>query len=233
VNSDSYPRLEKVFQENYRRLKGQTAPAFSVQFYPYRNLTNTIRSRGGRILVRISDILDGAPEHILSALIVILLHKLCSRRVQSTQLTAYRGYINDPCIRAKTEATRRLRGRKDFGPPAGDVFDLARLFEQLNAEYFDQRVAVAHLSWSQRVSHRTLGHFDPAHKAIVINRKLDHPLVPESVVQYVLYHEMLHALFGIEHTAEGRRHCHHARFRQAERQFAHYSRARQFIRENL
>ncbi len=233
MNSESYPRLEQVFQENYRRLKGQAAPAFSVQFYPYRNLTNTIRARGGRILVRISDILDGAPEPILSALIVILLHKLCRRRVPLKQLAAYRSYISDARIRARTEETRRQRGRKDFGPPAGEVFDLGRLFEQLNAEYFDRRVSVAHVSWSQRISRRILGHFDPAHRAIVINRKLDHPLVPESVVQYVLYHEMLHALFGIEHTAEGRRHCHHPRFRQAERRFVHYARARQFIRENL
>lgn len=233
MNLWHYPDLERTFQENYRRLKGQAAPSFSVQFYPYRNLTNTIRSRDGCILVRISDILEEAPEPILSALIVILLHKLCRRRVPSAQLAVYRGYVNEPEVRAKTDATRRLRGRKHFGTPAGEIFDLARLFEQLNTEYFDRRVEVAHLSWSLRVSRRVLGHFDPAHRAIVINRKLDHPLVPESVVQYVLYHEMLHALFGIEHSAEGRRHCHHARFRQEERRFAHYARAQQFIRENL
>ncbi len=233
MNLQHYPGLERTFRENYQSLKGQAAPAFSVQFYPYRNLTNTIRARDGRILVRISDILDGAPEPVLSALVIILLYKLCRRRVPRTHLALYRSYVSEPVIRARTDATRRLRGRKQFGTPAGVVFDLKRLFEQLNADYFNQRVEVAHLSWSARASRRVLGHFDPAHRAIVINRKLDHPLVPESVVQYVLYHEMLHALFGIEHSAEGRRHCHHARFRQEERRFAHYARARQFIRESL
>jgi len=233
VNPEHYPGLERTFRENYQRLKGQAAPAFAVQFYPYRNLTNTIRARDGRILVRISDILEEAPEPVLSALVAILLYKLCRRRVPRSHLALYRSYVNEPATRARTDAMRRLRGRKQFGTPAGEIFNLKQMFDRLNADYFDHRVEVAHLSWSARVSRRVLGHFDPAHRAIVINRKLDHPLVPESVVQYVLYHEMLHVVLGIEHSAEGRRHCHHARFRQEERRFAHYARARQFIRESL
>ena len=48
-------------------------------------------------------------------------------------------------------------------------------------------------AWLERRAWRTqLGCFDPALNQIVLNRRLDHGAIPEYVVAYVLYHEMLH-----------------------------------------
>jgi len=51
-----------IFLESYRELRPETPPpAFSVQFFPFANVNNTIRLRAGKLLVRLSDLLEGAP----------------------------------------------------------------------------------------------------------------------------------------------------------------------------
>jgi hypothetical protein len=62
----------------------------------------------------------------------------------------------------------------------------------------------------------------------VISRSLDVPEVPEFLVEYVLYHEMLH----VKHRPRiisGRRINHHAAFRADERRFAYYAEAMAYL----
>jgi predicted metal-dependent hydrolase len=63
---------------------------------------------------------------------------------------------------------------------------------------------------------------------IVINRQLDHTGVPEYVVGYVLYHEMLHLKHPMRF-ARCRRESHSAEFRKEEKRFADYQRAMKFL----
>ncbi len=85
------------------------------------------------------------------------------------------------------------------------------------------------LVWSQRRHRTVLGHYDPAHDAIVLNRGLDDHQVPAWVLEYVLFHEMLHAHLG-EQTCGGQRFVHHAEFREAEKRFVEFDKAKKFIR---
>jgi hypothetical protein len=48
-------------------------PELGVQFFAFANINNTIRLRKGQLLVRISDLLEGAPVSVLAALAHILL----------------------------------------------------------------------------------------------------------------------------------------------------------------
>ncbi len=213
--------------EHYRRLTGEDPEGCDIRFYPYTRLTNTIRVRGGTLLVRLSDIIADAPGEILDAVLVTLVCSLARRRSPATVRRKCRDYFSSPEIRARCREVRRARGRKRLDGPRGDVFDLTRLFADLNREYFQNRLAIRMLGWSRGRSRRSLGQYDPAHDAIVLNRRLDNPLVPEYAVTFVLYHEMLHAAFRDE-SCNGRR-PHDRRFREAERRFRDYDRARRFI----
>ena len=51
-------------------------PGFRVSFYPFANINNTIRLRNGLVLVRLSDLLEGAPEGVHHSIAHILLAKL-------------------------------------------------------------------------------------------------------------------------------------------------------------
>ena len=62
-----------------------------------------------------------------------------------------------------------------------------------------------------------LGCFDPALQQIVINRQLDREIVPEFVVAYVMYHEMLHVKHPMKF-ARCRRESHSAGISQGRKE---------------
>ena len=70
------------------------------------------------------------------------------------------------------------------------------------------------MSWSQNKTRRILGHYDPAHNAIVISRIFDHPAAPRYVLDYIVYHEMLHLKHPVR--LRGSRRCVHSPEFQAE-----------------
>ncbi|MFB3904672.1 MAG: M48 family peptidase [Acidobacteriota bacterium] len=224
--------LQRAFVDCYLRIKGSEVPAFTVEFYPYSSLRHTIRLRAGRVLIRISDILSEAPEPVLRALVSILVHRLYRRRSPSEQDAVYSHYANSPEVRQKARQVRGKRGRKQIESPRGKTFDLEALFSKLNFEYFDDCIKVSRIGWSPNRSKRLLGHYDPAHRTIVVSRSLDHPLVPQYVVEYVLYHEMLHVVFD-DGTGNGLKRVHHKGFREAEKRFRRYAAAQAFIRTEL
>ena len=56
-----------IVQEMYRELRPRAPlPGFCVEFYAFANVNNTIRLRQGRVLIRLSDLLEGAPEAVLA-----------------------------------------------------------------------------------------------------------------------------------------------------------------------
>jgi len=59
---------------------------------------------------------------------------------------------------------------------------------------------------------------------------LDSPTVPRLAVEYVLFHEMLHLRFPVEH--RGPRRCvHTAEFKAAEREFPGFLKAKQLLKQ--
>ena len=113
---------------------------------------------------------------------------------------------------------RQIRGRKFVSGPQGEHQNLDLLFDELNVRYFDGLMAKPLLGWSRRLSRTLLGHFDPSHNAIILSRLLDSARIPRLVIEYVLFHEMLHLRFPIQ--AQGaRRKVHTREFREAETQF--------------
>ena len=70
-------------------------------------------------------------------------------------------------------------------------------------------------------------------RIIRVHPLLDAPFVPKWFMDYVIYHEMLHAFVPDEFDENGRRCVHTARFRARERKFRLFGRARKWEMENL
>lgn len=221
-------QIEQLFIDHYTRLKEGEIPSFKIQFYPYANLNHTIRVRQGKVVVRISDILSDAPAEVVGAVLAILLYRLFRRSVPRQDRQLYQAYVSGESVRHRIRHVQATRGRKQLTPPAGHIFNLVHLYDELNAAYFQGQLRVRHLSWSRRRSRTVLGHYDAIHDAIVINRRLDHASVPRFVLEYVLYHEMLHAHLH-DDSCVGRRRMHHRAFREAEQKFCRYAQAVEFI----
>jgi SprT-like family protein len=221
---------EEIFTRVFSELKPRTKPpAVRVEFCKFANANSFVRWTEEGLRIRITDVLEGAPAHILEALANILLSKLVRRPVPKIHAERYRRYLNRKEMRRSLQLVKQARGRKFVSGPQGGCYNLEEIFEDLNARYFHGLMARPLLGWSRRPSRVMLGHFDPSHNAIILSKLLDRPTVPRLVLEYVLFHEMLHLRFPVEH--RGARRCVHTKdFKEAEKQFAAWKQAKELLR---
>lgn len=221
---------EQIFERVFSELKPRTrAPAVQVEFCKFASANSFIRWDEAGLRIRITDILEGAPAPIMEALAYILLCKLLRRLIPKMHSERYRRYLNRKEMRRSLQLVKQARGRKFVSGPKGSVYDLEEMFEDLNARYFCGLMARPLLGWSRRPSRVMLGHYDPSHNAIIVSRLLDRPVVPRLVTEYVLFHEMLHLRFPVEH--RGARRCVHTReFKEAEKAYPHLARAKELLK---
>jgi hypothetical protein len=203
-----------------------------IQFYPFVGINHTIRFRNGELFVRLSDLFRDTPEDVIKALSFILLSKLFRRKIPAAANATYRSYVNSIEMKEKSLFTRSQRGRKLLSVPQGRHFDLSVLFEQLNEKYFEGSIQNVNLGWSLRNSRRILGHFDPSHGSITVSRIFDAPQVPEMVVSYILFHEMLHAKFATSSNFD-LKNRHSRQFKEEEKKYCDYEPANNWLRRNL
>jgi hypothetical protein len=204
-------------------------PQFHAEFYPFSNVNNTIRLREGMLYVRLSDLLEGAPENVIEAIAYILLAKIYKKPIAGTFTTRYRRYVSSHDISAKAHLLRQVRGRKRIESAQGKVYDLEAIFEELNSRFFHGLMGRPQLTWSRNHARNSLGHYDPAHNAIVVSKVFDNERVPRYAVEYILYHEMLHLKHPVK--LRGSRRCVHGpEFQAEERQFPHLKEAKEFLK---
>jgi len=225
------PGGAQLFHRLYTRLGGLgRPPQFIVEFYPYSSLAHTIRLREHAAYVRFSDALRGAPVKVLEAAAAILLSRIYRRRTPRESLDEYRRFTLAPATRRRVASLRRARARPAVrgNGPQGTAHDLAPMFVRLNRRYFAGRLRRPRLAWSERAWRTQFGFFDPALNQIVLNRRLDRDAVPACVVEYVLFHEMLHVKHPLR-AARCRMQAHSREFRREEEKYAHHARARRFL----
>ena len=224
-------RLFEIFEESYRELRLRTpVPELSIEFFAFANVTSTIRLRNGKLLVRLSDLLEGAPETVLESIAHMLLAKIYRQPIVREHSTRYRRYVGSSEIRKKAHLIREIRGRKRISTDRGKMYNLEAIFEDLNVRFFYGLMARPQIAWSRDHSRTRLGHYDPARNTIVVSRALDHPRVPRYVVEYIVYHEMLHLRHPVK-LCGSRRSVHSLEFQAEEKLFPRLDRAKQFLRQ--
>jgi hypothetical protein len=200
----------------------------TATFYPYIGLTHTFRHKKSGWLMRISDHCRHAPRKVLEAIVIILASKVLRRRPPREMIQTYRQFSGEVSIQTSVRERRRLRGRKLISARSGAAHSLPDIFQEVNRLYFSNQIEVRAMGWGRRISWARLGHYDPVHHTITISPALDSPRVPRFVVAFVVYHEMLHALFP-DSSQAGRARHHPAEFRRAEKSHPDYPRARKFL----
>lgn len=126
--------------------------------------------------------------------------------------------------------TIEFQPERDRLDTQGTHFDLSRLIERVR-DYFPVADSVDHLliTWgrdSRGEKTIQLGSFDFDQNLIRIHPALDQEWIPQFFVEYVIYHEMIHAIVPPEQgNANGPRDVHSDKFEQLERQFPRYEEA--------
>ena len=221
---------EEIYARVFRTLKPRTAvPKLRIEFCGFANADSFIRLENGRIEVRISDLFQGAPAPVMEALAHILLGKLYRRPVARMYSHRYRLYLNRRDVRRQAQLVRQIRGRKFISGPQGEHHNLEEIFERLNRQFFGGLMGRPQLGWSRGVSRNMLGHFDPSHNAIIISRIFDRAESPALALDYVMFHEMLHLRYPVDHHGVRRR-VHTKEFREAEKAFPRLKEAKQMLK---
>ncbi|TSC83888.1 MAG: hypothetical protein G01um101413_691 [Parcubacteria group bacterium Gr01-1014_13] len=118
-------------------------------------------------------------------------------------------------------------------PTKGNHHDLLEIFNAINLWYFDGKIK-ARISWGRRVPfppryHKTMSmaHCHVENRLIIISRSLDRSSVPRLIVEYTVFHEILHLKFP-PRIKNGRHNFHYKEFCDAEKQFANYAEAEEW-----
>jgi hypothetical protein len=222
--------LVPIFEEQYRGLRPRAPiPPFDIRFRRFTSLNTTIRLREGRLHVRLSDLLEHAPETVHHAIAHILLAKLYKKPIAPTYADRYRRHVSSEAVSRQAEHIRQTRGRKRILTAHGHYFDLNEVFDSLNMRFFHGLLGRPILTWSAHHARRMLGHYDAAHNTIVVSRVFDRPDTPRSAIEYLLYHEMLHLKHPVRVKA-GRRCVHSREFQAEERLFPRLEEAKAYLR---
>jgi hypothetical protein len=195
------------------------------------SLLSLRRAPWGAATVRAARMFLDAPEDVWRAVAV------CVRRRERRAWRRIREFINE------VGAPRPLPHSSAPKRPArivssGHVYDLAAIARRVNARYFGGAVSAA-ITWG-RASHRrprwriTFGNYQHSRNLIRIHPRLDDARVPAFFVEYIVFHEMLHAAMGESGgSGKGRRVIHSREFRQRERAFEGYAQALAWEKANL
>jgi hypothetical protein len=222
---------EEIFARVFREAKpALAAPEVELRYRKYANANSSIRWQDGRLRVMMADVLQGAPAPVLEALARILVAKMFRRPVPVQAQKQFRLFLNRKEMRRQLHLVREIRGRKRITGPEGGHFQLEEIFDALNAGYFNGLLARPQLGWSLRAARTLLGHYDPSHNAIILSRRLDEPDVPPVLVEYVMFHEMLHLRHPVEHRG-ARRRVHTREFREAEKAYPRLKEAREAMKK--
>jgi len=228
-NSNQVPGGIALFHRVFTRIGCEGRPPnFRVEFYPYSSLVLTIRRREDMLNVRLSDLLSRAPLSVLESAAALLLSRVYRRRLPRALVQPYLNYARSGRTRSRISRMRSRRVRPRQVAPQGRQYDLAALFDQLNSKYFSGELRRPHIGWSVRGWRRQFGCYDPGPNQILLNRRMDRPGIPQFVVEYVLYHEMLH----VKHPTR-RSGCtlvsHSPEFRAEEKRFDQFTLARKVL----
>lgn len=175
-------------------------------------------------VLQINEAFITAPLQIKRFILLAAFSRHSSRQIQAIKAysttTEFRGTVKS--IVGDPIANRiSCRGRR---------YDLSVLFHKLNREYFHDNLSQPRLVWSSRSATRRLGYYHPEINTIAIAKRLDDKKIPRMLIEYILYHEMLHQFFGIKNH-NGRRYAHTSAFRKAEKQFKHQKEAENLIKQ--
>ena len=107
------PVLLQIVAEEYRELRPRAPiPELDVKFRRFTSLNTTIRLRDGRLVLRLSDLLEHAPESVHRAIAHILLAKLYRKPITPLFADRYRRYTQSEMVAKQAERIRQDRGRK-------------------------------------------------------------------------------------------------------------------------
>ncbi len=214
--------LERITERSNQAAGAKHLPRVRVALANIGDLYRA-RTTRGQVEFTVHEGFIAAPPEVIEVLVQVVFTRR-SRKRSSLLREFCRG-------EAFTRIARSLSPQlRPSDRPRGQYFDLEAVYMRVNAEYFAGGLERPRLTWSKTPTARKMGHYQVATDTVMISRTLDEASVPPFVVDYLMYHELLHKKLGIKQV-NGRHYGHTAAFRAAEKQFTQYTEAAAFLQQ--
>ena len=171
------------------------------------------------------------PLHLPTPMIAFLagdfgwLAKLIGRRDSVVRQEVVKAMEREDYQAVRRELDRLGGLRSHLG---GVHHSLETVFARVNERFFRGLMPRPRLVWSVVITARKFGHYDQLHDTLLISATVDRADVPEFVVDFLMYHELLHKEMGVDRSG-GRAYAHTPEFRAAERRFPQYAEAEAYL----
>ena len=201
---------------------------FSLEIYPFATRLYCVKPTPGKVEIQLHESIDHMtdPDCRRFACLIRVKHwnelrQLISEyQAKTPQARELAGFFRD--TKANPTHENRTRGR---------YYDLETVFSSCNRRNFGGKIPRPKvLHWSPKVNHSTMGSYNIREDILMINSGLDRRDVPEYVLDFVMYHELLHKVLGVK-TSGSRRMSHTKEFRELEKAHPYYEQAQAFIQK--
>ena len=180
------------------------------------------KRQGGKTQLSIHEALINAPRKVKIDL------ALAALKGSKPALRDIRKYCSS---REYYQMENLIRGSQQAqgSSPRGRQVDLGQVFDKVNQDYFRGQLERPQLSWSVKRSYRRLGTYSAQLDQVTVSRTLDNMEIPSYVIEYIMYHELLHKKVGVQRANSGKRN-HTKAFKDLEKQFKYYEEANQYLK---
>jgi hypothetical protein len=182
----------------------------------------------GVLSIEVNEIFLGASNDILEAFALVILSKFYRVTYPPSLWKKVTRYLYTDEVVARAQASFLEKEETIDPDPDGDCYDLNHVFDTVNSRYFDGRAEKPALAWSRRQWYAKFGYYMEDHNAIVISKILDNYSIPRFVLEYVMFHELLHMIHG-HLNISGASESHHYYFKTDEKKFERREEAEEWL----
>ncbi len=191
-----------IIQEAYTKLLEKEPDKELILKYSghFNDYNANISMRSSRVTARLSRKWKNIDKDIQIGLLQELLVKILKIKKNTPNMRMYNNFIKNIHVGiAKIKTEPKLK----------------EAFERVNDKYFFGLIEITNLEWGEH-SRRKLGSYEYGTDTIKISRILEE--APEELLDYVMYHEMLHKKHKFN-AKNGRSYHHTSKFRKDEKGF--------------
>jgi predicted metal-dependent hydrolase len=221
----SVDQLKSDLMLEYRQIHRQFNYQIEIELGRASKTLATALKKGFVITIRLSKKLFESDYRLAYLTCFVLIHRLNKKQTPSFLLEEYTERRNH--YFKSTEPVQVKNKLKLI--PEGNCYQLTEIFERVVHQHGLIFTKVNGISWSPKYSIRRIGYYLERDDIIVISKTLDHPSVPEYVVEFVVYHELLHKLLGTQKGLK-KQIIHGKKFLEMERRFYLYDEANLWLK---
>ena len=215
--------LGRLYQLSSKASLSRSIKGLRTQIHLYHTgALYKIRERDSFLEVTAHEAFIAAPQEVLEALINITYQK------GKPSMAAIIKEFADSEAHFEIRQELEYIGIQQGANAQGEFHNLEEVFKRVNQTYFDGELAQPHLTWNQQLTYRKFGHYQYSTDTLMVSRSLDLPDTPAFILEFVMYHELLHKKLGYN-LVNGRRYAHTSAFKGEERQFKKYKKAKDYL----